>query len=110
MIFKHPKYSVPKFFVKWSCLKAECVEECIGATALDRVGFGTLHQFLSKALSSHRLGHGEHSYVEPGSPNISEQTAQYLTRFVLEKERYRIPFGFSRACNVVIDDNRFHEI
>jgi hypothetical protein len=85
MIFKRPKDAIPELFVKWSCLKTEGVKECIGAAALDRIEFRTLHQFLSKALSSHWHGHREDSHVQPSTPNISEQTAQYLTLFVPEK-------------------------
>jgi hypothetical protein len=36
MIFKRPKDAVPELFVEWLRLKTEGVEECIGATALDR--------------------------------------------------------------------------
>jgi hypothetical protein len=110
MIFKRPKYPVPEFFVKWSCLKTEGVEVCIRAVALDRIEFRTLHQFLSKALSSHWHGHREDSHEQPSTPNISEQPAQYLTLFNPEKECDRIPFSLPGTCNVMIDDNRFHEV
>jgi hypothetical protein len=110
VIFQRPKYPVPEFFVKWSCLKTEGVKERICAAAFDRVGFGTLHQFPAKALSSHRHGHREDSHVQPSSPNISEQTAQYLAVFILEKESDRIPISVPGTCDVVIDDNRLHEV
>jgi hypothetical protein len=37
MIFKGTKYAVPDLFIKRFCLKTEGVEECIGATAFDRI-------------------------------------------------------------------------
>jgi hypothetical protein len=58
MIFKRSKNAVPELFVKWSGLKTEAVEECIGATALNRIGCGTLHQFLAEAMPSRRRGNG----------------------------------------------------
>jgi hypothetical protein len=36
MIFKRPEYAVPEFFAERSRLKTEGVEECIGATAIDK--------------------------------------------------------------------------
>ena len=110
VIFQRPKYPVPELFVKWSGLKTEGVKECIGATALDRIGFGTLHQLLAKAPSSDRHCHRERSDVQPSSPNISEQTAQYLAVFILEKESDRIPFSQSGNSNDVIIDHRLHEV
>jgi hypothetical protein len=110
VIFQRPKYPVPEFFVKWSCLKTEGVKERIGAAALNRVGFGALHQFLTKALSSDRHGYRKRSDVQPSSPNISEQTAQYLAVFILEKESDWIPISVPGTCDVVIDDNRLHEV
>jgi len=68
MIFKRPKDSVPELFVKWSRLKTESVEECIGATALDRIGLGTLHQFLAKATPPHRRGHRKAAQISPSNP------------------------------------------
>ena len=110
MIFQRFKYPVPELFVKWPRLKTEGVEVCIGAAALNRIGFGTLHQFLSKALSSRWHSDREDSHVQPSSPNISEQTAQYLAVFILEKESDRIPISVPGTCDVVIDDNRLHEV
>jgi hypothetical protein len=78
--------------------------------ALDRIVFGTLHQFFSKALSSYRHGYRKYSYMQPSCPNISEQATHKLAIFALEKESDRIPFGLAGTGNVVIDDNRLHEI
>src|ERR1700675_3799580 len=106
VIFKRPKYPVPEFFVERSRLKTEGVEERIGATALDRIIFRTLHQFLAKAMPSHRRCYRKRSHVQPSRPNISEQSAQYLTIFVPEKESDRIPFRPPGARNVIVIDNR----
>jgi hypothetical protein len=38
VIFKRPKCPVPELFVKWSRLKTEGVKECIGTSALNRIG------------------------------------------------------------------------
>ena len=110
MIFKRPKDAVPELFVKWSCLKTEGVEECIGATALDRISFGTLHQFLAKATPSHRRCYSKRFNVESSRPNMSDQSAQYLTVFVPEKECDRIPFGLSCARNAIVIDYRLHNV
>ena len=104
MIFKRPKYAIPELFVKWSRLKTEGVKVCICATALDRIGFGTLHQFLAKAMPSHRRGYRKGSNVQPSRPNISEQSAQYLTVFVPEKESDRIPFSLSGNREMSVTD------
>ena len=63
MILKRPKDAVPQFFIKRFCLKTEGVEECIGAAALNRIEFRTLHQLPAKAMTSHRRSHGERSHV-----------------------------------------------
>src|ERR1700686_397560 len=110
MIFKRPEYAVPEFFVERSRLKTEGVEVCIGATAFDRIGFGTLHQFLAKAMPSHRRGYRKGSNVQPSRPNISEQSAQYLTAFVPEKESDRIPFGLSGNRDIVVIDYPLHNV
>src|ERR1700682_787024 len=110
MIFKRPKDAIPELFVKWSCLKAEGVEKCIGAAALDGIEFRTFHQFPAKAMPTHRRGYRKRSHVQPCRPNISEQTAQYLAIFVPEKEGDRIPFSLSGNRNVVIIDYRLHEL
>jgi hypothetical protein len=99
-----------KFRCPESRLKTEGVKERIGSATLNRVGFGTLHQFLSKAMSSHAHGNPERSHMQPSSPNISKQTAHKLTIFALEKESDRVPFSLSGTGNVMIDDNRFHEV
>ena len=75
MIFKRPKYAVPQLFVKASCLKTEGVKVCISAAAFDRIGFGTLHQFLAKATPPHRRGYSKGFNVQPSRPNMSEQSA-----------------------------------
>jgi hypothetical protein len=95
MIFKRPEYAVPELFVKWSRLETEGVKVCICATALDRIGLGTLHQFLAKATPQHRRGYRKGSHMQPSRPDMSEQSGQYLAIFVLEKERERIPFSRS---------------
>jgi hypothetical protein len=41
---------------------------------------------------------------------ISEQTAQNLAIFILEKESDRIPFGLPGACDVVIIEQRLHDV
>jgi hypothetical protein len=77
MILKHPKDAIPEFFVEWSGLETEGVEECIGAAALDRIEFRTLHQLPAKAMPSRRRGYyRKRTHVQPSRPNISEQTAQ----------------------------------
>jgi hypothetical protein len=48
--------------------------------------------------------------VQPSSPNISEQTAQYLAIFVPEKESDRIPFRLSGARNAIVIDNRLYDV
>jgi hypothetical protein len=53
----------------------------------------TLDQLPAKALSSNRHGHRKRSHMQPSSPSISEQTAQYLAFFILEKESDRVPFA-----------------
>jgi hypothetical protein len=110
MIFKRPEYAVPELFVKWSCLKTEGVEVCIGATAHDRIGLGTLHQFRAKSMPSHRRGYRKGFNVQPSRPNISEQSAQYLAIFVLEKESHRIPFRLSGARDAIVIDNRLYDV
>ena len=74
-------------------MKTEGVEECIGAASLDRIKFRTLHQFPPKAMPWHRCGYRKGFDMQPSCPNISEQSAQYLTVFVPEKESDRIPFS-----------------
>ena len=110
MILEHPEYAVPEPFVKWSCLKTERVKVGIGATALDRIGLGTLHQFLAKATPSHRRCYSKRFNVEPSRPNMSDQSAQYLTVFVPEKECDRIPFRLSCARNAIVIDHRLHNV
>jgi hypothetical protein len=110
VIFERPKYPVPELFVESSRLKTEGVEERVGATALDRIGFGTRHQFPAKALFSHRHGDRKRSYVQPSGPNVSEQTAKYLAIFILEKESDRIPFSLSGNRDIVIIDYRLHKV
>ena len=63
MILKCPKNAISEFFVEWSGLKTEGVEECIGAAALDCIEFCTLHQIPAKALPSRRRGYRKRCYV-----------------------------------------------
>ena len=77
---------------------------------LDCIAFGTLHQFLTKTTPSNRCGYRKGSHMQPSRPNISEQSAQYLTVFVSEKESDRIPFSLSCGRNVVIIDYRLYEV
>jgi hypothetical protein len=63
MILKYSKDAISEFFVEGSRLKTEGVEECVGAAALDRIKFRTLHQFPAKAMPSRGRGHGKRSDV-----------------------------------------------
>ena len=63
IVLKRSKDVISEFFVKWSRLKTEGVEECIGAATPDSIKFRTLHQFLAKAMSSRRSRHGKRSDV-----------------------------------------------
>jgi hypothetical protein len=110
MILKRPEYAVPELFVKRSRLKTEGVKVCIGATALNRIGLGTLHQFLAKATPPHRRGYSKGFNVQPSRPNMSDQSTQYLTVFVPEKESDRIPFRLSGARNAIVIDNRLYDV
>src|SRR5271166_4233651 len=110
VIFQRPKYSVPELFVKWPCLKTEGVEECIGAAALDRIEFRTLHHLPTKAMPAYRRGYRKDSNVQPSRPNISEQSAQYLTVLVLQEESNRIPISLPGDCDIMINHNRLHDV
>jgi hypothetical protein len=59
IVLKRSKDVISEFFVKWSRLKTEGVEECIGAATLDSIKFRTLDQFLAKTMPSRRRGHGK---------------------------------------------------
>ena len=61
-------------------------------------------------MPSHRRGYRKGSNVQPSRPNISEQSAQYLTVFVPEKESHRIPFSLSGARNAIVIDNRLYDV
>jgi hypothetical protein len=74
-------------------LKTEGVQKCIGAATLQCLKFRKLQQFPAKATPSRRRGYGKPSNVQPSRPDLSEQTAQDLAIFVLEKECDRIPFS-----------------
>jgi hypothetical protein len=43
MVLKGSKDAISESFVKWSCLKTEGIEECIGAATLDSIKFRTPH-------------------------------------------------------------------
>jgi hypothetical protein len=77
VIFERSKYPIPELFVKWSGLKTEGVKECIGAAVLDGVGFGTLHEFFSKAFfrtgmaTASVLTCSQAAHISPSKPPIS---------------------------------------
>ena len=61
MILKHPKDAISEFFVEGSRLKTEGVKESIGASALNRIKFRTLHQFPAESVPSSRRAYSKRS-------------------------------------------------
>jgi hypothetical protein len=110
MILKRPEYAVSELFVEWSCLKTEGVKVCISAAALYRIEFRTLYQFPAKTTSPDWRGYCKRPHVQPSRPNMSDQSTQYLTVFVPEKECDRIPFRLSGARNAIVIDNCLYDV
>jgi hypothetical protein len=110
MILKHSKDAISKCFIEAWRMKTEGVKERIGAAALDRIKFRTLHQFLAKATSSRGRGHSKRSDVQPSGPNVPKQTAQDLAVFVPEKKGHRIPFSVAGDRNVMHVDDLLHNV
>jgi hypothetical protein len=61
MVLKGSEDAIAEFFVEGSCLKTEGIEECIRASALDRIGFRALHELRAEAMPSRRRRQGKGS-------------------------------------------------